>query len=178
MCWSGLPITKRNSCLNLLKSTTNQCHNAIYFLEKEKTSGNTLELQRRGVNKLSGICSRTYQFLQDSVRWGLWQLGAQAGWWMALLTCREVGSRCDTWINSWSLLPSSGWVHTFPVFIDTTPLCHFDTIWHDLFWAFPQNDEVGATLSYQTNWSHLKKFSANIQTKLNVVIFLKWLLYK
>ena len=97
MCWSGLPITKRNSCLNLLKSTTNQCHNAIYFWEKEKTSGNILELQRRGVNKLSGISSRKYKFLQDSVRWGLWQLGAQTGWWMALLTCREVALRKQLW---------------------------------------------------------------------------------
>lgn len=78
--------------------------NAI-FLEKEKRSGNVLELQRRrDVNKLSGNCSRNYKFLQDTFKWGLWQLGTQTGWLMGLLTCRKVALRKPLWHMSseWS----------------------------------------------------------------------------
>lgn len=98
MCWSGLPITKQNGCLNLLKSTTIQCHKCYFFGKGKKKRGNVLELQRRGLNnKLSGNCSGNYKFLQDNFKWGLWQLGTQTGWLMGLLTCREVALRKLSW---------------------------------------------------------------------------------
>lgn len=56
--------TPAQICLNQQLSNV---INAI-FLEKEKRSGNVLELQRRDVNKLSGNCSRNYKFLQDTLK--------------------------------------------------------------------------------------------------------------
>lgn len=97
VCWSGLPLSKQNSCLNLLKSTTIQYCKCCFFGKGKKRCGNVLELQRRDVNKLSGNCSRNYKFLQDTFKWGLWQLGTQRGWLMGLLTCRGVALRKPLW---------------------------------------------------------------------------------
>lgn len=124
VCWSGLPAAKQNSFLNLLKSTTIRCHKCLFFWKRKKRSGNVLELQRRDVNKLSGNCLRIYKFLQDTFKWGLWQLGTKTVWLMGLLTCRKVALRKSPWHMSSEWSKQLELLTLYPLLINTTPLCN------------------------------------------------------